>query len=182
MIRRRGDNLDFLVLGDSTVLLNLGATLECHTDKRLSLVAPEVRQQLRNHLATGRGYHHPTYRRLLNDLVAAERIARNTEGGYWIASLDPDAASHSVTGSIHVGPNDGQVRTAALLSDGVSRSVTHLHIHSTWSDLLDALLNQGPLACIEAIRRVESADPQGQRFQRTAASDDASAIALRLVP
>jgi hypothetical protein len=73
------------------------------------------------------------------------------------------------------------VRRVALISDGVSRSVTHLGIHPTWADLLEALFDHGPQASIDAIRRVERADPQGRRFPRTAVSDDASAIALRLI-
>jgi hypothetical protein len=39
MVRRRGDTLDYLVLGDGSVLLDLGATIECLSDKRLGLVA-----------------------------------------------------------------------------------------------------------------------------------------------
>lgn len=85
---------------------------------------------------------------MLKDLVAAEQTARKTEGGYWIASLDPDAASTSLTGSVHIGRTDGP-RRAALLSDAVSRSVTHLDVHSIWADLLESLFDQGPLACIE---------------------------------
>ena len=69
MLRRRGDILDYLVLGDSSVLLDFGVTVECQSDKRLGLVAQEVREQLRNHLAAGRGYDHPHYRRLLNELI-----------------------------------------------------------------------------------------------------------------
>jgi hypothetical protein len=114
-------------------------------------------------------------------LIAAERAVRNAEGGYWIASLDPDAARHSVCGSVHIRLDDGQVRSAALLSDGLSRSVTHLAIHGTWADLLQALLDPGPQSCIDAVRQVKRADPQGRRFPRTTVSDDASAIALRLV-
>ncbi len=181
IVRRLGDVLDYLVLGDASVLLGFGGTVECLSDKRLGLVAPELRGHIRNHLATGGGYEDPEYARLLDELVAAERAVRNTEGGYWIASLDPGAAGQSLTGSLPIGPDHGHLKTAALLSDGVSRSVTHLHLYRTWGDLLDALLHAGPQACIDAIRRVERADPHGRRFPRTAPSDDASAIALRLV-
>jgi hypothetical protein len=181
LVRRRGDILDYLVLGDSSVLLDFGGSVQCLSDRRLSLVAKEVRDQLRDHLLNGCGYNHPSYRHLLNELVAEERTVRNTEGGYWIASLDPDAASRSLTGSVPIGQADGQVRRAALLSDGVSRSVTHLRVYSTWAYLLEALFEPGPQGCIDAIRLIERADPRGLRFPRTAASDDASAIALRLV-
>ena len=63
----------------------------------------------------------------------------------------------------------------------VSRSVTHLYLHSTWGNLLEALLDLGPQACIDAVRRVERGDLHGRQFPRTAPSNDASAIALRLV-
>jgi hypothetical protein len=128
------------------------------TSASASLVAREVREQLRNHVSAGRGYDHPHYRHLLNELIAAERAVRNTEGGYWIASLDPpDAARPSLSGSVHIGLDDGQVRAAALLSDGLNRSATHLAIHGTWADLLQALLDPGPQSCIDAVREVERA-------------------------
>ena len=80
LIRRRGNDLDWLVLGDSTVLLDLGDSVECHSDKRLSSVAPELREEIRANLLSGRGYDAPGHARLVSELVAAERTVPNTEG------------------------------------------------------------------------------------------------------
>jgi hypothetical protein len=130
---------------------------------------------------SGRGYGDPRYGQLLADLVAAERLARNSDSGYWIASLDPKAAHHSLTGSLAIGPQPGKVRAVGLLSDGLARAVTHLDIHKTWADLLHDLVENGSESCISSVRRVEQSDPEGQRFPRTIRSDDASAITLELL-
>ena len=179
LVRRRGDATDFLVLGDSTVLLDLGTSVDCYSDKRLANVAPDIRRQIRIQLAKGSGYDDPRLVALRSKLVQAERALRNTEAGYWIASLDPQAASHSLAGAAPIGIHPGEVRSAALLTDGLGRSVTHLGIHKTWDALLRALLEAGPHSCIDAVRAAETSDPKGHRFPRTTGSDDASAIALQ---
>lgn len=181
LVRCRGATLDYLVLGDSTVILDLGDHVDAVSDRRLSLVASGLREQLRNHIASGRGYNDERYRALHRDLVAAERNARNLDGGYWIASLDPQAALQSLTGSAVIGPSEEGVRRAGLMSDGLARSVTHLGLYPGWGELLADLATRGPKACIEATRAIEMSDPQGIRFPRSTRSDDASGIVLDFI-
>lgn len=68
-----------------------------HSDKRLSAIAPDVRDSIRQALHDGCGYNHPAHRDRLRALHAAERAMLNRDSGYWIASDDPRAATHSLT-------------------------------------------------------------------------------------
>jgi serine/threonine protein phosphatase PrpC len=181
IVRHQGSQLDFLILGDSALLLETDDGVSHHSDKRLAGVAPEVRRQIKQQLGAGHGYDSDAHRELVEDLVAAEQAVRNTDDGYWIASFDPQAAHHSLTGSRSIGDKPGQVRRAALVSDGLERAVTLLGLCASWDELLQALITNGPNACIEQVREAEAADPTGQQHPRTAASDDASAVLLEFV-
>ena len=180
LARRRGDLLDYLVLGDSTILVETESGVVEGTDRRLSDVASGIRAEIRDHLRGGSGYSSSVYRSLVKQLVTVERAARNTAGGYWIAAEDPEAAAHALTGTFPIGSATEEARRIALLSDGFARAVTTFHLHEGWQQLLDALVSEGPAACIAALRSTEYADPQGLRFPRTSRSDDASVVVCDL--
>lgn len=176
LVRRRGDLLDHMVLGDSTLLVETAGGVVERTDRRLSDVAPDVREQIRDHLRGGGGYSSPAYRSLLTRLVEAEQAARNRADGYWIAAEDPEAADHALTGTFRIGSGPGEARRIVLLSDGLARAVTIFRLHGGWPQFLSALVAQGPTACFAALRSAENADPDGVRFPRTSVSDDASVV------
>jgi hypothetical protein len=78
IVRRREQAFEYLVLGDSTLLVQTGAgAVRHHSDKRLSALAPDVRNAIRQALHDGCGYQHSTHRDRLRALHAAERAMRN---------------------------------------------------------------------------------------------------------
>jgi hypothetical protein len=104
---------------------------------------------------------------------------RNRDGGYWIASDDPPAAVHSLTGHYSLAHPAG-ARRLALISDGIERAITHPHLYSGWHALLNSLFDPGIPATITRIRHAELADPNASRHPRTTPSDDAAAITCLL--
>jgi hypothetical protein len=93
MLRRRGGVLDWLVLADSPVLLQMDGQVRVVYDDRVDEL--------------------PSY------TVEAVRAARNSPGGFWVAQTRPEAAYEALTGEA---PAE-RVRRAALLSDGAARLV-----------------------------------------------------------
>jgi hypothetical protein len=180
IVRHQDTQLDFLLLGDSALLLETDQGVSHHSDKRLANVAPELRRRIKQRLGAGHGYESEAHRGLVEELVAAERAVRNTDDGYWIASFDPRAAHHSLTGSHTIGAEPGEVRRAALLSDGLERAVTIFDLYASWEELMQALIVSGPSALIQQVRDAEAADGTGQLHPRTAASDDASGVLIEL--
>jgi hypothetical protein len=177
IVRRRKDALEYLVLGDSTLLVQTGdGDVHHHSDKRLSTIAPDLRDTIHQALHDGCGYNHAAHRDRLRTLHAAERAMRNRDDGYWIASDDPRAATHSLTGHYNLTGTAAGARRIVLLSDGIERAVTHLHLYSNSHELLDSLFDPGTLATTTRIRHGERADPHGSQHPRTAPSDDAAAI------
>ncbi|MFE1383461.1 integrase [Streptomyces sp. NPDC058740] len=166
MVRTRGDALDYLVLSDTVLILDLGADgIRTITDKRVDEVAgEEMRAALQGPTGT------PEHAARVSALVTVQRRLRNQPGGYWVAATDPAAADEAITGTVAL----TQVRQAALLTDGASRLVDTFGI-LTWAQLLDVLRDEGPAALIARTREAELADPAGERWPRFKQSDDATA-------
>jgi Protein phosphatase 2C len=181
IVRRSDQALEYLVLGDSALLVQTrDKRVHHHSDKRLSTLAPAIRDSIHRALRFGRGYHDPHYDEAVRSLHTVERAARNRQGGFWIAEDDPRAAMHSLVGTYSLADSADAASRIALISDGVERAVTRLCCYTDWYELLEALFDPGVLPTIERIRRAERSDPDGTRYPRTRPTDDAAAIACTL--
>lgn len=109
IVRALDDRLEWLVLADSPVLVELDDRLEVICDDRTARL--------------------PCY------TPEAVRALRNSPGGFWVASTRPEAAYEALTGSAAV----ENVRRAALFSDGATRLVERFGLldWSALLDLLD---------------------------------------------
>jgi hypothetical protein len=182
IVRRRNQALEYLVLGDSALLIQTGdAKVHHHSDDRLSAIAPHLRDSIRQALRAGRGYDHPAHRDRVRALHATEQTMRNREDGYWIAADDPRAALHSLTGHYNLTSPAG-ARRVALISDGIARAVTYLQCYTDWHELLEDLFAPGLMATVARIRHAELADPYASQHPRTTHSDDAAAITCLPAP
>ncbi|MFD3700674.1 hypothetical protein ACFWUZ_31860 [Streptomyces sp. NPDC058646] len=165
MLRQRQGVLDYLVLSDSVLVLDTAGMVKAVADTSVEDVAGE---EMAAALAGPAGT--PERAARVSELVAVQRSLRNSPGGYWVASTDPTAADHAITGSIPV----AEVRRAALLSDGASRLADTFH-QLSWEELLDVLDGAGPAALISRTRSAEASDADGTRWARFKVSDDATA-------
>jgi hypothetical protein len=183
IVRRHHHGLDYLVLGDSTLLVQTaGGEVEHHSDTRLSAIASHVRDAMHQALSEGRGYDDPGYSDRIDALLAAERAVRNRDGGYWIAADDPCAALHALTGDYNLADPSAVPLRIALVTDGITRAVTHLQLYDSWHELIENLIQPGIPATISRIREAELDDPDASRHPRTKSSDDAAAITCELMP
>lgn len=109
-IRVAAGQLDYLVLADSSVVLTgAGGHSEVITDRRLDEVLTRTRAAVHSVSLTDPGYPEAFRRHILE----VQRL-RNSPGGFWVASPDPEAAQNALTGSR---PLAG-LRSVLLLSDG----------------------------------------------------------------
>ncbi len=166
IVRFTGDALQYLVLGDITVVIDTDDGLIVQVDTRVSQTGKPFRQQ-----AKSLPFGHPDRPELMIAMKRGELAARNVEGGYWIASTVPDAAKHSLTGEL----TRDSVRRVAVLSDGAARYVALFGL-GDWTAALDRMAADGPSALIADVRDVELADADGLRWPRMKRSDDATAI------
>lgn len=167
VVRAAGDKLEYLVLADSTVLLNrvAGEPLAV-TDDRLEL----LRQRIDRREETppiGSDAH------AFALLSRVEKFAayRNQPGGFWVASTKPTAAREAITGAV---PLD-ELASVSVMTDGATRLVDLFGLH-TWTKALHVLDAEGPAGLIRQTREAEAADPDGKRWPRGKARDDATAV------
>jgi hypothetical protein len=165
MARERGGEFEYLVLGDSTVVIETTAGLTVVTDRRIDDVASEEHKAMEE-LPTGT----PEHQAARIKFVSLQRKMRNQPGGYWTASTDPQAAHEAFTGSV---PLAGVLR-ASLLSDGTTR-FTEFGLGS-WGELQGILDLWGPAAVFSRIREAEAADPTGRRWPRAKHRDDVAVV------
>lgn len=175
MTRTKDDALDILVLGDSTLVIqHVDDTCTALTDDRLAQVAVAERQAYLERLHNGGGYD-SQHARLLADLQAAQRLARNHPEGYWIAECDPEAARHAISRTLPI----DQVQTLLLLTDGAAAGVTTYGAPSTWPELFRELDLVRARQVLGDLHQLEETDPTGQRWPRAKPHDDKTAIVVR---
>lgn len=166
MARIQGGALDYLVLGDSTIVIDVdGEGLRVVTDRRIDAVAAAERAEMET-LPTGTPEHQAARIRF----VGLQRELRNRPGGYWTASTDPRAAHEAYTGTASA----RELKRVTLLSDGATRFVEFSL--GTWHELLGTLDTYGPASVFSRIREAEEGDPAGARWPRAKRRDDAAVV------
>ncbi|WP_147267959.1 hypothetical protein [Spongiactinospora rosea] len=162
LLRQRRDAVDYLVLSDSTIVIDRASDPVVITDKSVDSVAQEK-------AAAATAVTDKNDKKALNALIEEQQRVRNREGGYWVAQVDPAASDHARTGTL------GDVRGAALLSDGAALLVTDFHVLD-WGTLLTLGYERGPSEIIAMTREFEDRDPNGAIWPRYKHRDDASAV------
>lgn len=173
LLREGGDQVDYLVLCDSPLVLDTGGQVSVVSDERLDTAMAELRDTAAG--LPGGGADPMTRFR---HAVLAQRERMNRTHGYWVAAADPDAAYHAVTGTLPLrGP--GALRRAALLSDGASCAVEQFGLFD-WAGLLDVTAAEGPEGLIGRVRAAERDHPD--RLRRHKRTDDASVVFCEFDP
>ena len=166
-IRVRGGELEHLVLADSSlVLTSVGGAMHVVTDRRLDAALHGTRSALREV-----PLRHPDYAAAFRDHMAAVQSRRNSADGFWVAAADPAVADHALTGSTPL----PSVESALLVSDGASR-LTDLFGLASWAGLAEIVRGDGPAELIRQVRVAEASDPDGARWYRSKATDDATIV------
>lgn len=166
LIRTGAEWFDAVVLGDSTIVLGFrDGTTERLTDERMSRVATGDREAYRTRLQNGAGYDE-RHREILGNVQAAERDARNRDGGYWIAEADPDAGTHALTRRYPL----SAVRWCVLATDGAQRGFDHSGVD--WTELPQATTEVLAHRLDELHEWESEHDPDGARLPRAKRHDD----------
>jgi hypothetical protein len=169
IIQTRRKTLRYLLLGDVTLVLELGHGIRVLTDNRVHATARAERQAA-DELPGGS----PEKAQALVRMKQAELTARNVTRGYWVAAADPGIVAHAITGDL---PRQ-HLQQAALLSDGAARAVDPFGL-CDWRGLLTILATAGSGELIRQVRAAEATDPAATRWPRNKIHDDATAILIQ---
>jgi Protein phosphatase 2C len=165
-LRVRDEAIDYLVLADSVLVLDLSTELRVITDDHEAQIGRQFRARMD---AWPNGT--PEHEKAQREYVESLRAHRNRPGGFWVASNAPEAATQALTGSV---PRT-QVHAAAVFSDGASRLVDRFGL-AIWDDVLKTLDMHGPGELLRQVREAEKSDPSGSRWPRGKVHDDATVV------
>jgi hypothetical protein len=169
-ILRMTDIVEYLVLADVTIALDLNGAVHTVVDDRVTATAKAERKAAdRYPIGTAEK------RRALLAMKQAELATRNQPGGYWVAAADPKAAHYALTGDVTL----ASTRRTAVLTDGAAR-IVNMYQSLNWLELLDQLECPGPAEVVRRIRAIEASDPDGMRWPRNKRSDDATIAFIQL--
>ena len=153
VLRRSGDLIEYLVLGDSVLVLDRADdTPLVVSDPREVIISRAYEFRLDAVAADSDEYHG-----ILREL----RAHRNQPGGFWLAKDDPRAADEAIIGSCPI----SELAGAVLLSNGASRIVDRFQL-SDWPGVIDVLASSGPAEIIHRVREAEA--------RQAVAADDAT--------
>ncbi|MGW3951305.1 hypothetical protein ACWEKM_10255 [Streptomyces sp. NPDC004752] len=155
LIRWSAELLEYLVLSDSTLLL----------ESRTGTVTPVQDDRLAR-----------LPRAALASDAVADATVRNKEGGFFTAAADPSVAARAVTGSV---PRR-EVRALAALTDGATRWVEKFR-GGDWTDCFTLLRKEGAQVLVDRVRALEAADREERRhLGRGKTHDDATVVYAEL--
>lgn len=109
LLRESAGQLDYLVLADSTLVLDQGDSQTAICDNRHDDVAQHYAQEMEA-LPVRSSDHAEARRRFMVQMQAR----RNRAGGFWVAAADPKVAYEAIRGSVPA----NTVKAAVLLTDG----------------------------------------------------------------
>lgn len=169
VLRTHNDELEYLVLGDITIVLERTDGLNVIVDDRVDATAVTERATV-DRYPIGSAEKQSA----LVQMKHAELAARNRPGGYWVAAADPNVITHALSGAVPL----HALRRTAVLTDGAARIVALFEL-TDWVGLLDVLDAAGPDEVVRRVRAVEAADPEGRKWPRNKRSDDATIVYAR---
>ncbi|UJW36955.1 hypothetical protein L3Q67_45150 (plasmid) [Saccharothrix sp. AJ9571] len=170
IVRRDGDVLRYLVLGDISIAADTTTGVTVISDERVSATAPAERAEADRYLIGD-----PDKAAALVKMKEAELAAQNRDGGYWIAAANPAAVEHALAGEFDL----AEVRQFGMFSDGAARLVKDFGL-TTWAEVIELMAASGPVELINRVRKVEEGDPLGEKYRRNKKSDDATAVYVRV--
>jgi hypothetical protein len=162
--------LEYLVLADSALIIHKhsGGPLVITDDREH--VAGGPHRAARDATLLGTAAH----REALRGYVETIGAYRNQPGGFWVAAADPGAAAEALTGRVPL----ADIASVILASDGATRLVGRFGLLS-WPELVKIAITDGPEELILRTRAAEAGDPDGRRWPRGKARDDATVICCR---
>lgn len=170
VVRRDGDGVECSVLADVSVVVRTPRGVAEVCDRRVDHTSAPVLAAMAGHLTGGVPYEQVLTE--IRPLLAAHRqVHMNTDGGYWVASLDESAASRSLRRSYR------GVDEVVLATDGFMRALRPFGLLPGLAALFEPDLRLADVA--DQIRSAELADPDTRRFPRWSRHDDLLAIRLR---
>ncbi|MGH3311660.1 MAG: protein phosphatase 2C domain-containing protein [Streptomyces sp.] len=171
-VRWGEESVEHLVLSDSALLLERAdGAVDPVLDPRLGELPEHLRALRQRVRALPRDTPERTAARA-EYARAVEALRNAADGdGFYTAAADPTVANRAVTGST---PR-ADLRALLALTDGAARWTETFRLGG-WAELFALVRKEGTGTLVARVREAEATDPDGTRYPRGKARDDATAV------
>lgn len=168
------DKLEYILLGDCTLLLNkLDENIKikdervCKLDEKVFLKMEKLNKSSNLTILEKKD--------ILLPFIIENRLKKNTDNGYWILEFNKNAVEKSVHGYIDI---EDEVKIM-MSSDGFSCAWDRYNIFEE-NEMIEVGKSKGIEYINEKIRELEKKDNNGMIFPRFKESDDSSCVYLHI--
>lgn len=168
------DKLEYILLGDCTLLLNkLDENIKikdervCKLDEKVFLKMEKLNKSSNLTILEKKD--------ILLPFIIENRLKKNTDKGYWILEFNKDAVEKSIHGYIDI---EDEVKIM-MSSDGFSCAWDRYNIFEE-NEMIEVGKSKGIEYINEKIRELEKKDNNGMIFPRFKESDDSSCVYLHI--
>ncbi len=151
LVRILENTIEYLVLADSYLSICVDGKSHVISDQHLKSIATEERAYVRSMREKGVSENSREYLESREKLINKELKLQNNVNGYWVASLDPEAAEHAIYGIIDYKEN---YRIIAA-SDGMERLVSVFGFVNSLDELINKIINEGEETIFDELRKLE---------------------------
>ena len=166
------DRIEYLILGDCTLLLSKNENVTTYKDDAISLLDKSVFDYIES-LEDVKNMSFNEKKSNAMHIIINNRLKKNTVGGYWSLEFSKEAVENSINGFIEV---DGNMKIM-MSSDGFSCAYDRYNLF-TKEEMFSVAQNQGIDYIYNKLREVEKSDESGVEYTRFKVHDDSSCIYL----
>ena len=174
IIKYYKDKLEYLVLGDCTLLTKVNNNYNCIKDESVCRLDEVVFNSIKN-IENINELSLLDKKNKVLPVIIENRLKKNTKEGYWILEFNKDAVDNAIHGFIDVKDEISIV----LTSDGFSCAFDRYNLVNK-KDVFSIVKNKGIDYIYSKIRDLEREDLNGIVYPRFKVSDDSTCVYLNL--
>ena len=172
IIKYYKDKLEYLVLGDCTLLTKVNNNYNCIKDESVCRLDEVVFNSIKN-IENINELSLLDKKNKVLPVIIENRLKKNTKEGYWILEFNKDAVDNAIHGFIDVKDEISIV----LTSDGFSCAFDRYNLVNK-KDVFSIVQNEGIDHIYNKIRNLEREDLNGIVYPRFKVSDDSTCVYL----
>ncbi len=166
------DKIEYLILGDCTLLVNSKGRVETFKDDAISKLDKKVYDYMAK-LENSKNMTFNERKANVMHIIIENRLKKNTIGGYWSLEFSKEAIDNCVSGFIDIKDNTKIMMT----SDGFSCVYDRYGIFSK-EEIINLANTEGIDYIYKKVREFEKSDDNGVEYPRFKVHDDSSCVYL----
>lgn len=174
VIRQIEGFLEYIVIGDCSIILDKNDKVEIISDRRISLLENDIIKKFKYYNDQNIYSISEIVNILLFDFKKM-REKMNSKEGYWILSFEEKSVDNSIYGKV----DSKSINNIIILTDGITRLIDVFKLYKA-DQLRAKILEKGLEEVCKELRFYEKEiDPDAKQFSRIKCTDDATGMVIK---